>query len=54
MEFDDKVKLIAGLSGSALFGAALPAFCLLFGNMIDGVGNTGADTADSSSGYDML
>lgn len=54
MDGKDQIKLIGGLFGSALFGAALPAFCLLFGNMIDGVGQTGADTSSESSGFDQL
>ena len=46
----DRVKFYSGLLASLLFGGSLPAFCLLFGDMIDGVGQTGAD----SSGFDSL
>lgn len=50
MDGADQVKLISGLTASVLFGGSLPAFCLLFGDMIDGVGNTAADTDQ----FDML
>jgi len=30
--------LIIGLVGSFFFGAAAPAFCVIFGELIDGVG----------------
>ena len=54
MDCNDKLMLILGQSGAFLFGASLPAFCLLFGNMIDGIGQAGVDTADSSAGYESL
>jgi hypothetical protein len=50
MDGSDQCKWIAGLTGSVLFGGSLPAFCLLFGEMIDGVGNTAAD----ANQFDML
>lgn len=34
----DYTLLIIGTTAATAFGAALPAFCLLFGNMIDGLG----------------
>ena len=34
----DYILLIIGSTAATAFGAALPAFCLLFGNMIDGLG----------------
>jgi hypothetical protein len=34
----DYTLLILGTIAATAFGAALPAFCLLFGNMIDGLG----------------
>ena len=46
----DRVKFYSGLLASLLFGGSLPAFCLLFGDMIDGVGQTGAD----SSNFEIL
>jgi hypothetical protein len=54
MDGSDKLKMILGMIGSFMFGAALPAFCLLFGGMIDGVGGTGSDSATDTSGYDAL
>jgi hypothetical protein len=54
MDCNDRIMLYLGQAGAILFGASLPAFCLLFGNMIDGIGKAGADTSDSSSGYDAL
>lgn len=44
MDGSDQIKFYAGFFASVLFGGSLPAFCLLFGDMIDGVGNTAADT----------
>lgn len=31
---------------ASLLGAALPAFCLIFGEMIDGVADTGSSDGD--------
>ena len=38
-----------GIIASMLFGAALPGFCLLFGDMIDSVGGSSTD-----GNFDML
>lgn len=38
----DHLLLWFGLFGSCTFGACLPGICLLFGNMIDGVGEDAA------------
>jgi hypothetical protein len=54
MDCNDRIMLYLGNGGAMLFGASLPAFCLLFGNMIDGVGKAGADSSKSSGGYDGL
>jgi hypothetical protein len=48
----DYTLLIIGSIAATAFGAALPAFCLLFGNMIDGLGQgaaTGGTTSNSTS-----
>jgi len=42
----DKVKFMIGATMASLLGAALPAFCLVFGEMIDGVASTGASDGD--------
>jgi len=44
---NDHLLLWFGLLGSCTFGACLPGICLLFGNMIDGVG---ADAAAARGG----
>ena len=44
-ETSDYLGLFAGMFMSMLLGAALPGFCLIFGNMIDGV----AETSDDNS-----
>ena len=36
--FKDYCLLIFGCIAAAGFGAAMPAFCLIFGNLIDGLG----------------
>lgn len=36
--FKDYTLLTAGTIAAAGFGAAMPAFCLIFGNLIDGLG----------------
>lgn len=38
MDGNDKMLFILGVSGSLLFGASLPGFCLFFGGMIDEMG----------------
>ena len=38
--FGDKMLAIIGLWSSIVVGAATPAFCIVFGDMIDGVGQT--------------
>jgi hypothetical protein len=45
----DYILLSIGITASVAFGAALPAFCLLFGNMIDGLGQGAAPGAASTS-----
>ena len=42
----DKVKFMLGATMASLLGAALPAFCLVFGEMIDGVASTGASDGE--------
>lgn len=42
----DLVKFSIGAVMASLLGAALPAFCLVFGEMIDGVANTGSSDGD--------
>ncbi len=37
-DYRDYILLTIGSTAAITFGAALPAFCLLFGNMIDGLG----------------
>jgi hypothetical protein len=36
--FKDYCLLTIGCIAAAGFGAAMPAFCLIFGNLIDGLG----------------
>jgi hypothetical protein len=36
--FKDYMLLTAGIIAASGFGAAMPAFCLIFGNLIDGLG----------------
>ena len=43
---NDFIKLVIGLITATLMGAALPGFCLVFGNMIDGVATTGSSDGD--------
>mgnify|MGYP001059469094 CR=1 FL=1 len=43
----DKVRFAIGAFCATCIGAALPSFCLVFGEMIDGVADTG-----SSNGSD--
>jgi len=43
----DKVRFAIGAFCATSIGAALPSFCLVFGEMIDGVADTG-----SSNGSD--
>ena len=48
----DYILLIIGSTAAITFGAALPAGCLLFGNMIDGLGegaSSGGTTSNSTS-----
>lgn len=55
MDSLDQAKFISGLTASVLFGGSLPAFCLLFGDMIDGVGETGVNPdPNDTSGFDGL
>lgn len=42
-ETSDYLRLTAGMFMSVLLGAALPGFCLIFGEMIDGVAETSDD-----------
>jgi hypothetical protein len=42
----DQVKFLIGATMASLLGAALPAFCLIFGEMIDGVADTGSSDGD--------
>ena len=42
----DLVKFIIGATMASSLGAALPAFCLVFGEMIDGVADTGSSDGD--------
>lgn len=37
----DTIKFCIGAFAASSLGAALPAFCLVFGEMIDGVADTG-------------
>jgi len=49
----DYILFILGFTAATAFGAALPAFCLIFGNMIDELGegaSTGGTTSNSTSG----
>ena len=47
----DKVLFIIGLVCSLLFGCALPAFSLMFGEMIDSVGGNSFDMLSVQAGY---
>ena len=42
----DLVKFIIGATMASSLGAAHPAFCLVFGEMIDGVADTGSSDGD--------
>ena len=42
----DCIKLMIGAFAATCIGAALPAFCLVFGEMIDGVAGTGSSDGD--------
>ena len=55
MDSADQAKFVSGLTASVLFGGSLPAFCLLFGDMIDSVGETGGENdPNDTSGFDSL
>jgi len=43
----DAIKFYIGNSAAILVGSALPGFCLVFGNMIDGVAGTGTSDGDA-------
>jgi hypothetical protein len=49
----DLIKFILGLIAATGIGASLPAFCLIFGEMIDGVAGVEADD-DSGDGFNAL
>ena len=42
----DYIQFVVGAIASLGVGAALPAFCMYFGKMIDGVADTGAANGD--------
>ena len=42
----DLAKFCVGAFAASALGAALPAFCLVFGEMIDGVADTGSSNGD--------
>jgi hypothetical protein len=46
MSTGDAIKFFIGCFSSFLLGAALPGFCLVFGQMIDGVADTGTSDGD--------
>ena len=55
MDFEDKIYLGLGLFGAFFLGAAMPAFCLLFGDMVDGIGgSTASDGSQDVSQFQSL
>lgn len=48
MSTADTLKFATGCFTSAMLGAALPAFCLVFGEMIDGVADTSSSNGNDS------
>jgi len=49
MDCADRTKFYLGLFAALLFGGSMPAFCLLFGDMIDSVGSSDGSDGDSFS-----
>ena len=49
MDCADRTKFYLGLFASLFFGGSMPAFCLLFGDMIDSVGSSDGSDGDSFS-----
>ena len=47
MSCGDRSLLFIGYGGAVIYGSALPAFCVLFGGMID---NVGGQEFDESTG----
>ena len=47
MDCADRTKFYLGLFAALLFGGSMPAFCLLFGDMIDSVGSSDGSDSDS-------
>ena len=47
-DMTDQLFLWLGMFGAVTFGACLPGICLLFGNMIDGVGDDAAAATGAS------
>lgn len=45
----DKFTFFIGCASAMLFGACLPMFCLLFGNMIDDVGSGGFESLQTQA-----
>ena len=50
----DKCLFFFGIMCSLLFGAAMPAFCLLFGEMVDGVGGVNSFSSLGDSAIYMV
>lgn len=50
----DLIMFSIGIFAATVVGAALPAFCLIFGEMIDGVAGTGADNGAEDGEFNAL
>jgi hypothetical protein len=51
MSCGDRTLICIGYGGAVIYGSALPAFCVLFGGMIDDVG---AQDFDENTGMDSM
>jgi ATP-binding cassette, subfamily B (MDR/TAP), member 1 len=47
MDCADRTKFYLGLLSALVFGGSMPAFCLIFGDMIDSVGSSDGSDSDS-------
>ena len=54
MSCGDKALICIGYGGAVIYGSALPAFCVLFGGMIDNVGEQDYDGSTGMNSMDML
>ena len=54
MSCGDRTLICCGYGGAVIYGSALPAFCVLFGGMVDNVGENNFDDKTGMDNFDML